>query len=281
MGSAALEGFSRELGCLEGLRSGGRGVVGEVGRLKGLSSNLGGGVRGTGALIRLRSLCHPCGDGGRAETAGTHRGNLRPLTMMVVGRSAARGVGGLTGGCVASRIGARRRTVRNTRSVVTRRVSSGSRFEGGVERGAFCAKRVRAGTGGGSRSARCSLCCGCSRGVGGVPPREVLTVGETRGRNMVGKGVAYSDSRVARCLGERVLGGISGVPRGVRCGPGAAPVVGRTVVSTCGELVSPTVRERVEGCLARGTRRGSVRIFTGGLGRLLVRDPLIKGAVLK
>lgn len=63
-------------------------------------------------------------------------------------------------------------------------------------------------------------------------------------------------------------------------GPCAAPMLGRAVTSDCGHLVKPTVRHRIEGRLARGTRSKTVRIFKGGLRRLLVRPPVTNGIIL-
>lgn len=126
LGSRRLEGLCRYLMCLEGLRRGGRRMVSDVRRRKGLARRLGGRVLTTRALITMRSLCHPCHPGQHAHTAVTGRGKLRPLTTLVALRGAGRPLRGTTRTCVSRRGNIRDTgsTVDKTYSVVTRDVSS-------------------------------------------------------------------------------------------------------------------------------------------------------------
>lgn len=258
---------------MEGLRSGGTRILNDVRRRNGLAPRLGGRVRTTRALIIMRSLCHPCHPGHHAHTVVTERGNLKPLTSVVLLRVAGGPLRRRTGTFLSrrGRIGAIRRTVDNTESVVTRRVSSRTSCHVDVHGEAVSGKAVYYGTESRGRRSMCRVCCSFRRPIGGLTNRHILTLGHNRGRGFLAIGVLTPRRRVVHCLRGRIV---------IHSGPCAAPILGRTVRSDCGHLVKPTVRHRVQDTLARTTRSNTVRIFNGGLRRLLVRPPVTKRMIL-
>lgn len=271
--SRVLQGLCSHLICLQGLRSGGRAMLTSVRRRKGLARRLHTRVLTTRARITISSLCHPCHPGHHAHTAVTGRGNLRPLTGLVLLRGVAISPLRRTGGCIGprGRITAPRRTLGKTGSVLTRNVSSGTSFHARVHRLAVGRNRLLSTTGSPSTRSICRVCCSFGRKLSGLTKRHVLTVGHKRGRGFLAMGVRTPASHVLSCLSQGVVAG----PRTF-----ATPILRRTLRSTCGQLVTPTVRHRVQGSLFRGTRSNTVHMFNGGLRRLLVRPPVTNRIML-
>lgn len=274
LGSRRLHALFRELACLEGLRSGGGRMLGDVRSRNGLARRLGGRVLSTRALIMMRSLCEPCHPGHHAHTAVTGRGKLRPLTSVVLLRVASGPMRRRTETCISRRgnIGGITRTLGKTGSVVTRHVSSRTSCHVCVHGLAAGGKDVSSATGGTRARSMCRVCCRFRRPIEGLTKRHVLTLGHNRGRGFVAIGMGTPRRSVLHCLGGEIVGG---------SGPGAAPVLGTIMRSDCGHLVKPTVRQRVHDSLASGTRSNTVRMFNGGLRRLLVRPPVTNGIMLK
>lgn len=225
---------------------------------------------GTGALARVRSVCHPCEPGHGAETSITGTGKLRPLTLGVCRRGPNFSPLRCTTSFVGSRIPSYSTTVTNTGSVVTRVVSSSPANEGRLHCIYHTRKSVISGNTGSSLNI-CRTCNSCHRPITGVTGREVLTIGHNRGRNFLGISLSISGSDKLNILAKLCIGGSSTY----------TSLIHSTTSSTCAHLIFPDVRERVEGRLASHTYRSSVGIFSGGATRLLVRPPIGNGMAVK
>lgn len=178
-------------------------------------------------------------------------------------------------GFIGKRIGSRRSTLGKTHSVLTRRVDR-SRQSHGLVHGRFRHRTlVRSGIIGKGRTRRtstgCHSCFSFYRPLGGYSSRHLLTLHQKRSRNILGMAVfPRSRSVYGRHLRELFMQTGGRYTRRIR----------RTLASTCGHLLGPTVRARFTTLDGRGTSRRTVQMFTRGLHRLLLTPPLKRGQIV-
>lgn len=217
-------------------------------------------------------MCLPCGPGHGAHTRTTQRGKLRPLTALLLLRHRGRLSDHLPT-FIGKSIGSRRSTLGNTHSVVTRRIDR-SRHTHGRLHGRFSQRTIVASGiigNGRRRTTGCHSCFSFDRPLGHYSSRHLLTVHQKRSRNLLGMDVDPSSRRYTKQL-RRVC---------IHNGGRYDHRMNRTIHSTCGQLLGPSVRARFSTLDGRGTSRRTVHIFTKGLERLLLTPPLKRGQIVK
>lgn len=155
---------------------------------------------------------------------------------------------------------------------MTRRIDRSRHTQGDIH-GTFTHRNALA-TGiignGRRRTAGCHSCFSYSRSLGQYDSRHLLTVQHTRTRNLLGIDVDPSSRRYIRQLRHRFIQ--DGGPYKRR--------ITRTIRSSCGHLLGPSVRARFTARDGRHTSRRTVGMFTRGLHRLLLTSPLKRGHIV-